>query len=864
MRNLFRYIGWRRLKLHPGRTVLTTLGVALGISLYIAISIINRSTLASFKESIESVAGRATLVVTGGESGFAEDRLEIIQKVPGVKHAVPMVTARAYFAGADHASTTLTVLGVDLLKESAVRTYKMSDEQVIEDPLVFLNQPDSIIVTRRFASENGLKLEDSFELATARGSKRFVVRGLLSPEGPAKAYGGSIAMMDIDGARLTFGKEGKVDRIDIVLAEGEQNETVAKRLQSALGQGYTVERPEMQTESMERMVSSYQLMLTFFSTLALLVGLFLVANSVSISVAERKKEIGTLRALGAPRGGILALFLTEATLMGLMGSLGGALLGRILAHFLLRTVTETMTSQYLTKIEVGRLQFGGRDLFIAVALGTVASALAAAWPSYRATRIAPLEAMKRQELGEDASKRGFFGLSPWIGLGMLLFLSLSARSQWALGHAWLEHLNQAMAVVGAAFVAPALVAALIRGVRPLILPLGGALSRLAQDNLLRNPRRTGSNVMSLMVGLMLVNMIAIVNRSFEGTIMDWFERVFRADLLVSSNGSLLSYQAQALHEDIARELAQIPGVSAFRERVYGQRFIHLRFRGKNLGVKAIDEPNPELKFSNLDAIDQTREAAGRTLFYSKEPTVLVSENFVLHNHLGRGDILPLDTPSGEVAFKIGGVVVDFASPDGVIYMNRDHYKQYWHDPLVNAFGIQVLPGFTPDAVKRSIDTRLGRERNITVVANGDLKDQMRSMIHRSFNDARVIQIAALLVGLLGLLNTLLISVMERFRELGMLRAIGMTRRQLGLMILQEATFQGFFGSIAAIAVGTWIAYLWITYSLANSLGWIILFHFPWSSLALTAAAGLVVAWLAGAWPARRAAHLEIREALEYE
>jgi putative ABC transport system permease protein len=863
MRNLFRYVGLRHLLRKPARSLLTTLGVAFGVALFVGIEIINHSTLSSFRESIDAVAGKTTLTISAGEMGFPEDRYEAIRAVPGVKHAVPMVESRAYFAGNHESSETLMVLGVDLLKEQSVRTYKTQDEQVIDDPLTFLNQPDSIIVTHAFAEAHKLAIDSRFELATARGSMRFTVRGLLSPEGPAKAYGGAIAIMDIDGARMTFGKEGKLDRVDVVTKAGEDIEAVAARLRSTLGPGYLVERPETQGETMERMVSSFQTMMTFFSTLALLVGLFLVTNSISIAVAERRREIGTLRALGATRAGILTLFLSEAVAMGAAGAFAGAWMGRGLASVLVGLVTRSMSTQYLTRIEVAHLQFGSSDVVRAVLLGAGAGFVAALWPSARASTIEPLEAMRGRDT--DGSWSSVYRWFPWIGSAMLAYVGISSTLHFGVGSRVFQALGDGCAMLGSALVGPAIVAGFVRLTRPIAVPLGGTITRLAEDNLLRNPQRTGSNVMSLMIGLILVVLISAVNVSFRDTLSAWFDRILRADLLVSSTGRVISYQVQPLREELGRELLAVPGVKPPMDgSAYGLRFVHVQYQGHQIGMKAYDEPDADLHYTTIDARDRPAAEAGRELYHSPDPVVLVSENFVLHFGKKTGDTLDLETPSGLIHPRIAAVVNDFASAEGVLYISREQYKKYWKDPLVSAFGIQVLPGFDPQNVRAEIDRRLGRARNITVTSQAEIKRQMIATIDQSFAYTRAIELAALLVGLLGLLNTLLISVLERTRELGMLRAVGMERGQLRSMILQEALIQGSLGAVAAVALGSWIAYLWITHTLALVLGWMVDFHFPWAAVGATVLTGTGVALLAGLYPARRASQLQITEALEYE
>lgn len=866
MINLFRFVGLRHLRIKPLRSALTTLGVALGIALFIAIRIINDSTLKAFRENYEAVAGKATLVVTAGETGFPETVLETVKKVPSVQHAVPMVESRAYFAGDTTARETLVVMGVDLLKEQAVRTYKTTDEQVIDDPLIFLNQPDSVIVTHAFARDHHLKLDSKFQIATARGRRPLTVRGLLSPSGPAKAYGGAMAIMDIDGAQVTFGKEGRLDRIDIITRPGVEVPDALKALQAALGPSFKVERPETQSQGMEKMVESYQFMMSFFSTLALLVGLFLVANSISISVAERKREIGTLRALGATRTGILALFLSEAVAMGTLGALAGAGLGRLIAGALVRTITQAMSSQFLTKIDVAKLNFGMRDLALAVALGAGSSLTAALWPALRATQIQPLEAMKHRD-GETGAARGFLAYSPYLGVFLLAYASLAASLHWVERYHWLDVVNQIATMLGAILVAPTSVALLLKLSRLVVPQTRSTVSRLAQDNLLRNPTRTGSNVMSLMVGLMLVIMISVVNTSFRLTMIEWFDRILSSDLLVSSQGQMISYQMQPLHESLEKEFDAIPGIASFGgKKVFGMRFVHTTFAGRPVAIKAWDKPRDVGGLKPFDVVDRDRGEAVKELFdeSSALPALFVSENFVLHFGKKTGDTIELPTPTGSKPFRVAAVMNDFASNEGVIYLSREVYKRLFKDPLISAFGMRLAPGAQSEDVRRAIDRSFGAERNLMVVSNKEIRQQMIDVIDRSFAGTRAIETAALLVGLLGLLNTMLISVMERQRELGMLRAVGMARGQLSRMIVLESLWQGGLGAVVAIALGSFFSYLWITFSLAQVLGWMIGFHFSWESVIRTVLVGLVVAGVAGYFPARRAAALQIREALEYE
>jgi putative ABC transport system permease protein len=866
MRNLFRYFALRHLRLRPARTALTTLGVSFGVALFVAIDLINRSTTGSFRENVEAVSGKTQLSVSAGDAGFDEGVLETVRLFPGVRHAVPMVENSAYFAGDREARQSLRVLGVDLLKEQAVRTYKTADEQVVDDPLVFLNQPDSIIITHAFARANRLKMDSTFELATARGRRKFTVRGLLSPEGPAKAFGGSIALMDIDGARMTFGKENKLDRIDIVPAAGVAVNVLAEALRTKLGAAFQVERPSAQGESLERMVATFQRMMSFFSSLALVVGLFLVANSVSIAVAERRKEIGTLRAVGATRISILGMFLSEAVATGFAGSLLGVALGRFLAGGLVDLVTRSMSSQFLTQIRVSRLLFGTDDWIRGTLLGTAAALLAAAWPAWKSMAIQPLEAMKRYEGASESGEGWLSRYGGWVGLAIALYLVAFGQAGFAGRFPLLENLNQIVSMVGAALLGPPLVLGFLRQLQRPYSKVVGTVGRLSIDNLLRSPRRTASNVTSLMVGLILVILIAAINLSFRRTIGDWLEQVIQAPALITAQGKLISFENQPMHEDLARDILAVDGIDrTFDPPIGAMRFLHLKFRGQTISMKAYDPPPPSFGYRLIAAVEGgSAQELGSALFQTEEDRVLISETLGRKFGLRTGEMLRLATPSGEREFRIVGQMTDFSSPVGVIYLNRRVYRKHWKDPLVSLFSVRFRPGVSAEDFRSRFDRAVGAEKNLMVVLQAEFKQELMRSIDQSFAYTRAIEFCALMVGLLGLMNTLLISVLERTRELGMLRAVGMTRMQLASMILQESFLQGILGGAVAVILGSAMAYLWITSSLEKVLGWLIAFHFPLSSIGVTLGVGVTVALLAGFWPARRAANLEIREALDYE
>jgi putative ABC transport system permease protein len=539
-------------------------------------------------------------------------------------------------------------------------------------------------------------------------------------------------------------------------------------------------------------------------------------------------------------------------------------LGRILAQLMVKGVTDSMSAQMLNRVSVTHLEFTYQHQLQGILVGTLTAFVASLWPSWRATWIKPVEAMKnRDELGDAKSRLN--QKTPLLGvlmMGLMLLLTLTGLTQ---KNIWVEHFSQFCAVVGSALLGPWIVTSFLKLIRPLLVRHGSTVARLSHDNILRNPRRTAGNIMSLMVGLLLVMLIACVQASFKDTIFQWFDKILKADILVSSNGRVISYEMQPVHEELWKKIETIEGVMPSPEGSYqAMRMVHLQYEGQQISLKAYDEPPLELKYSNFDVKDRSTEKAGYDLFHSTEPTVLVSENFEMHYGLKTGDTLNLATPSGSQKFKIVGVMTDFASPRGVLYMDRKYFREYWKDPLVSFFAVSIKKGYALENIRREIESRLGQENNLIAISNRDLREQLMGSIEHSFAYTRAVESAALLVALLGLLNTLLISVMERTREIGMCRAIGMSRSQVSSMIMRESLLQGGLGALVATLLGSLLAWVWINYSLSHVLGWIVHFSFPWMSILTTVLIGVCVAWLAGIYPSRRAARLEIREALDVE
>lgn len=292
MLRLLRFLTIRHLTEHRQRTLVTLFGVALGVAVLVAIRMTNVSTLNSFRETIVAISGKAVLQIVGDETGFNENLLIQVRKTRGIASAAPLVQSTAPIAGT---GDVVLIVGVDLVADSSIREYELQGEQGSGDLLELLTDPDTILLSEKLARKYALKVGSTTKLVTPSGVREFKVKGILSLKGPAKALGGNFALMDIAAAQIVFQKIGRLDRIDLTIQEGFPLESLQEQLTRDLNGGAKVQRPEVRNESVEKMLKSFQVNLTALSMIALLVGMFLIYNTMSFAVIQRRREIGILR-----------------------------------------------------------------------------------------------------------------------------------------------------------------------------------------------------------------------------------------------------------------------------------------------------------------------------------------------------------------------------------------------------------------------------------------------------------------------------------------------------------------------------------------------------------------------------------------
>lgn len=849
---LLRLISWPYFRKHVLRTMLTTAGIVLGVAVFVGMHTANQSVLYAFNRTVDRIAGKTELQVTAGETGFNEEVLELVQGSPSVRVAVPVIEAVVDSRIAGEGS--LLILGVDMTGDRSLRDYDLDsgDEAVIDDPLVFLAQPDSIILTKEFTDKNRIAVGDRLPLGTVLGERRFAVRGIMKASGLSSAFGGNLAIMDIYAAQRMFGRGRSFDRIDLAVRPGRTMVQAQEELRRLLGPGFQVDPPSGRGQQFEAMTAAYSMMVNISSLFALFIGMFIIYNSFAIAVTQRRSEIGVLRALGATRRQIRTLFLAESAVTGLVGSIVGLGFGLLIARGIAASIGTLISDVYGVAQRAEEVAANPSLLALALFIGISTSIVAAYIPARQAARVDPVQALQkgRYQVLSAGESRARAGLAVVLGTVSAACLAAPGASR------SIFYVGYVLAITVALLLGPLLALALSRSLRPLLKWLRPVEGALAADSLIQAPRRTSASVAALMLSLALVIAFAGMARASYVSIIEWMDTALNPDLFVMPSQDIV-IRTLRFPPEMAAELTSMPGI----ERVQMVRNARIVFRQTPVMIVATEvaslaETAMRQPVAGSAADMYRLTAAGRGL--------MVSDNFAELKGLHLGEELEIPAPHGVIRLPIVGIVVDYSDQQGTILMDRSVFQRYWRDDSVNAFRLYLDSAANVLDVKRQILTRYAGQRQVFVFTNGELKAYILRITDQWFGLTSVQIAVAVLVAILGIVNTLTVSITDRRRELGVLQAVGGLHGQIRRTIWMEAVSIGILGLFLGFLLGAVNLYYILQIVHRDIAGMRLSYEYPFSvALALTPVI-LASAFIAAIWPAESAVHGSLVEALEYE
>ncbi len=848
---LLRLISWPYFRKHVLRTLLTTAGIVLGVAVFVGMHTANQSVIFAFTRTVDRIAGKTELQVTAGETGFPEELLDKVQTASSVRVAVPVIEAVVDTGIAGQGN--LLVLGVDMTGDRSLRDYDLEsgDEAVIDDPLVFLAQPDSLILTREFAEKNHVNVGSRLPLGTAEGPKTFTVRGIMKSSGLTSAFGGNLAIMDIYAAQKVFGRGRTFDRIDLAVKPGRSIADCQSEVRALIGPGLQVDPPSGRGQQFESMLAAYSMMVNISSLFALFIGMFIIYNSFSIAVTERRSEIGILRALGATRGQIRWLFLGESAVTGLIGSAIGVAFGVAIARGIATSIGSLINDVYGIAQRADALATNPALLGGALVIGVGTSMIAALIPARNAARVDPVQALQKGKYQVLSAGESRLRIALAAALGSVSVAALTIG-----GSRVFFYCGYALAVVVALLLSPLLALALAKTLRPILKAVRPVEGALAADSLIQAPRRTSAAVAALMLSLALAVAFAGMAQASYASIINWMNVALNPDLFVLPAQSVVTRTVR-FPATMAPELAAVPGI----ERIQLVRDARSVFRGTPMMIVAVDveslshtSPRPPV-FGNAAEMYRLT-AAGQGL--------MVSDNLAQLQNLKLGEILDIPAPNGVIHLPIAGIIEDYSDQQGTIIMDRALFIRYWSDDSVNIFRLYLKPGATVSEVKSRILSHFEGRRQVFVLTNAELKGYILKVTDQWFGLTSVQIAVAVLVAILGIVNTLTVSITDRRRELGVLQAVGGLRGQIRRTIWMEALTVGCLGLILGLALGAVNLYYILEIVREDIAGMRLDYQFPLRVALMLVPTILASAFVAAIWPAEAAVRGSLVEALEYE
>lgn len=852
---LLRWISWRRVLRAPLRSFLIISGIALGVAALVSTLAVAGSIRGAFTEMAERVAGRASLVVTGGEVGVDPELVAAISELPGVAHTAGTVEVVTHVSKEDG---PILVLGVDFVGDRHFLPIAGEDEgaaEVVDDPLAFINDPRGILIAASLARRHQLHAGDSIELLTPGGKQPFKVWGLLEDSGLARAFGGQIAVMFQDAAMLTFGRD-RIDRIEVALAPETNLEEARARIGALLGGRGRVERPEGRARHLTSILVPIERGLNVASALALLVGMFIIYNAVGVAVAQRRREVGVLRALGVRRRAVVALFSLEAALLAAIGGAAGIGLGKLIARIALHQ-TAAPISRFYAAIRPREAEIDLRLALLGLMVGVIAALVSAFGPARLAATVDPAESLRPSALlltRRPIRHRTLLAISG----ALLVPAALMAQVTWMST----GFLAMAFLLAAAVLAVPALILSLRRAVSWLAGPHLGIPGRLAIDHAVQRLDRSTVIVGALMLSVSTSVCLASWGAAMERAALYWLDRALPSDLYVTAGSVVADQQNVPFKPEVLEKLQGLPGA----QEIYPARIVQVDHQGGRLLIVALGAADylsanqrkgmAPIVLDGPDPIPLER--------LTERPGALLSENAARRLGLHAGDHLVVETAVGPRDIEVVAVIVDYVSDLGAVLIDRRWYLEMWQDPLIDTVDIALAPGVPLEPVREEIRRRLGMGQDLFIVSAQDMRGEIQRVLIDAMAIFRSTEVIALLVALLGVVGIMLAAVIDRTREIGVLRAIGASRRQIVHAVMIEAGFLGLASALGGVLAGVPMGWVFTRVVALASTGWLFQYVFPLGATLRVAILVVSTAALAGLWPGRKAAQLDVPEALAYE
>lgn len=846
---------WRYLIHQPIQLAIAILGIALGVAVVTSIDLARISAERAFDVTYEAVVGQATHQITGGPDGLDESLYVASRVAEGFYPVAPVI--QDYVTFPTQPRQTLQILGVDPFAEAAFRAYwefRRRDDAEDSGNTVYrlVTELGTALMSQATGQRLGIQLGEELKIEVGSLIRRVRIIDWIEPTDASSPHAlDDLIITDIATAQTLLNMPGKLSHIDFKIADEPPGEAVIQRVQRSLPPGLTLTTAGTRSQATKKMARAFHINLVALSLLALLVSAFLIYNTMNFFVVRRRELIGALRTLGVTRAQVFRIILGEAFAIGAIGTLCGLVLGLGLGQGLVRLVTRTINDMYFV-VTVRELILTPMALAKGLTLGVGVTLLVALALAREAAGVEPRRALSRSDLESRYNRliprAAILGLLV-IGLGGVTLI-LSGKSI-VLGFA-----AQFALILGCALLTPAATVGCVHAFKPLTARWLGVTGKMAARNVTRSLSRTAMAIAALMVAIATTVGVGLLISSFRLAVASWLHNILRADMYISTPGPSSTAPASEFDFAFKARIGSTPGVAALSTL----RRFSIEMQGEIIDV-AVYELAPEsyggfhFKAGNPSEVWNS---------FEHEDAVIVTEPFAYHHGVQKGDILQLRTERGLQDFVVAAIYYDYSSDQGAVTMSRRTYERFWNNRGYTSIGVYAQPGIDDETLRARLQNRIPSEQRVIISLSRAIRDDSMKLFDRTFAITEVLRVLAAVIAFVGVMSALMALQLDRTRELGVLRACGMTPAQLWGLLVGETGLMGFIAGLIAVPVGLMVAVTLVMVIYRRSFGWTIDLHINPIILLQGLALAVIAALLAGLYPAHKMARTSPAEALRNE